>query len=263
MSVAPPRSESGIDLYTVPTPNGLKVSLALEELKLSGSPIKWTEHKISFATNEQKEPWFLAINPNGRIPAIIDNDRKGLNVWETGSILRYLTKYYDPNFALHFPESEEDYETEMYNWVYFQHGGLGPMQGQAGHFLNAAPEKVKYGARRYIDETKRLLQVYEDRLKDGREYLVGPGKGKFSLADVVAVTWARGSGFSLGVPHLSEIGMPNVQAWIERIEARPAGKITFASDFVTLGKQKDGWEQTARDKVSWVWAEDGKPKDEL
>ncbi|KAL8278503.1 hypothetical protein RQP46_009193 [Phenoliferia psychrophenolica] len=262
MSVAPPRSTSGFDLYTVPTPNGLKVTLALEELKAAGVPnIAWTEHKLNFGANEQKSDWFLAINPNGRIPAFIDNDRNGIAVWETGSMILYLSKYYDTDFVLHFKEDE--FETEMINWIFFQHGGLGPMQGQAGHFVSAAPEKIPYAARRYIDETKRLLQVYEDRLK-GKDYLVGPGKGKFSYADIVAVTWARASHFSMGIPHLSEAGLPLVQQWVERIEAREGAKKAFASDFITLGKQKSGWEEEARKKVEWVWAEKGdKKKDEL
>ena len=171
----------------------------------------------------------------------------------------------------------------------------------------------RYGARRYIDETKRLLQVYEDRLAN-KDYLVGAGAGKFSYADIVrtffsfsqyplrmcpvvcplyalpsfatirlrcntfttllsngaspnsqrshsdfhtstsqvAVTWARASHFSLGIPHLSEAGLPKVQEWVERIEAREGAKKAFASDMITLARQKSGWEDEARKKVEWV-----------
>ncbi|KAK4705298.1 glutathione S-transferase, partial [Phenoliferia sp. Uapishka_3] len=211
--------------------------------------------------NEQKEPWFLAINPNGRIPAMLDNDRPGSPaIWETGSMLLYLAKCYDTNHALHF--KEDNFEDEMINWIFFQHGGLGPMQGQAGHFVSAAPEKIPYAARRYIDETKRLLKVYEDRLKD-RDYLIGEGRGKFSYADIVAVTWARASHFSLGIPHLSEASLPLVQKWIERIEARDGAKKAFAEDMITKAREKDGWEEESRKKVEWVWKDQGSKKDEL
>ncbi|GAA5824009.1 hypothetical protein JCM11251_003378 [Rhodosporidiobolus azoricus] len=229
-STGPPASEDGLDLYSVRTPNGLKINVALEELKELGLPLKWTEHVLDFGKNEQKEPWYLQINPNGRIPAVIDRDRKDQRIWETGSILLYLSKHYDKDFLLHFENDAE--ETEMWSWVFFQHGGLGPMQGQAGHFLGAAPVKDKYAAKRYIEETKRLLSVYEDRLNEGedggREYLAGEGKGRFSFADIVSFTWARAYPMSLGVPSLASgehgFSFPAVSAWLDRIAARPGTK---------------------------------------
>ncbi|KAI5479982.1 Glutathione S-transferase [Pseudohyphozyma bogoriensis] len=261
MSTAPVHSAPGIHLFTVGTPNGLKVSVALEELKALGAEVPpYTTHKINFGTNEQKEPWFLEINPNGRIPAIIDNERNGKKVWETGSILLYLAKYYDKSYKLHF--EDEDDETDMLNWIFFQHGGLGPMQGQAGHFLNAAPEKIKYGAKRYIDETKRLFSVYEAQLQD-RDYLVGPGRGKFSLADIVSFTWVRAVPFSLGVPTVAEAGFPELQKWVDRIEAREGTANALGEDGISQLKKKENWEDETRKKVEWVYAGDERKKDEL
>ncbi|GAA5833891.1 hypothetical protein JCM3766R1_002460 [Sporobolomyces carnicolor] len=252
MSSAPTPSTEGLDFYSVKTPNGLKINIALEELNALGTAIKWKEHSIDFSKNEQKEPWFLEINPNGRIPAVIDRSNNNLAVWETGSILRYLAEQYDKEHKLHFDSVEE--ETELYNWVFFQHGGYGPMAGQAGHFLNAAPEKVPYAAKRYLEESARLLEVYEKRLSEqGREYLAGKGKGKFSYADIASFPWIRAHPYSLGLASL-EKDYPNIVEWIQRISAREGTKKAIQGDMVEKIKSKEGWEAEAEKKREWVYA---------
>ncbi|GAA6061202.1 hypothetical protein JCM10212_001523 [Sporobolomyces blumeae] len=268
-STAPPASPSGIDLYSVRTPNGLKVNIALEELNALGTPIEYKEHAIDFSKKEQKEPWFLEINPNGRIPAIVDRSNDDIKVWETGSILRYLAEHYDKEHKLHFDSFAE--ETEMYNWIFFQHGGLGPMAGQANHFLSA-DIKLPYAAKRYMDETKRLMSVYESRMSEAievdgqpqeREYLAGKGKGKFSYADIASFTWVRIHPFSLGVPSLST-DFPRVARWLERIEAREGVKRAVKGDMLDKFKSKEGWEAESRQRVEWVERGEEKPKrDEL
>ncbi|GAA6014337.1 hypothetical protein JCM11491_005046 [Sporobolomyces phaffii] len=253
MSTAPPASSEGLDFYSVKTPNGLKINIALEELNALGTPIKYKEHSIDFSKNEQKEPWFLEINPNGRIPAVIDRSSNDLAIWETGSILRYLAEKYDTGFKLHFDSLAD--ETELYNWVFFQHGGYGPMAGQAGHFLNAAPDKVPYAAKRYLDESARLLDVYEQRLaQDGREYLVGSGKGKFSYADIASFPWIRAHPYSLGLSSL-EKDYPKIVEWMKRIEAREGTKKAIAGDMVEKIKSKEGWQAETDKKREWVYAE--------
>ncbi|GAA5897077.1 glutathione S-transferase family protein [Sporobolomyces salmoneus] len=252
MSSAPPASSEGLDFYSVKTPNGLKVNIALEELNALGTPIKFKEHSIDFGKNEQKEPWFLEICPNGRIPAVIDRSNNNLAIWETGSILRYIAEKYDTEHKLHFDNLED--QTEMYNWVFFQHGGYGPMIRQAGHFLNAAPEKVPYAAKRYLEESARLLDVYEKRLSQGdREYLVGKGKGKFSYADIVIFPWIRAHPYSLGLASL-EKDYPNIVQWMDRISAREGTKKAIEGDMVEKIKSKEGWEEETEKKREWVYA---------
>ena len=141
-------------LYTDATPNGLKASIALEEL---GLPYK-TEH-INIATNKQKEQWFLDINPNGRIPAMTDtfSDGKTIRLFESGGIFQYLVDEYDKDYKISFPKGTREYY-QMTNWVFFQNAGLGPMQGQANHFVRYAPEKIEYGMNRYVNETRRPVR---------------------------------------------------------------------------------------------------------
>jgi len=213
-----------LTLYTAATPNGHKASVALEELKSAypNAPISYEYKAIDFSKIEQKEPWFLKINPNGRIPAIIHHKPDGteFNVFESAAILLYLTKHFDPGHKLSFPDgTPEDSETQQ--WLFFVIGGIGPMQGQANHFLKYAPEKIQYGIDRYTTEVKRLYTVLEDRLKEGegRDYLVGPGRGKFTIADINAWTWCKGWSYS-GIESIDHL--PHFKAWLERIRERPA-----------------------------------------
>ncbi|KAI0407219.1 glutathione S-transferase II [Xylaria palmicola] len=170
--------------------------------------------------NTQKEPWFVAAGANGRIPAIVDHDRNGFAVFEGLAILGYLTRRYDPEHKFSFPVDSNEYD-EAETWMAWQHGGLGPMQGQANHFLRFAKEKIPYGIQRYIGETERLYGVLDARLAD-REYVVG---GKFSIADINLVGWVNGAVLS-GID--IEGRFPNVHKWLERCLARPGVQRGFA-----------------------------------
>ena len=135
-----------IELYTAGTPNGKKASIMLEELG-----IPYTVHPIDFSKLEQKEEWYLKINPNGRIPAIVDKDNGDFPVFESGAILIYLAEKYGK-----FLSKDPKERSIAIQWLMFQMGGVGPMQGQANHFVKFAPEKIPYAMNRYVDETKRL-----------------------------------------------------------------------------------------------------------
>lgn len=192
-----------INLYTSATPNGWKASIVLEEL---GVP--YTLHAISLSKGEQKAPDYLKINPNGRIPAIVDRDEGNFAVFESGAIMIYLAEKYG-----RFMPKDVKGRSEVIQWVMFQMGGIGPMQGQANVFFRYAPEKIPYAIERYQTETKRLYRVLESRL-ESREYLCG----EYSIADMANWSWVS-LHFWAGV----EIDdLPNVKAWAERIRARPA-----------------------------------------
>ena len=201
-------STPNIELLTSATPNGQKISIFLEEL---GIPYKTTS--IDLGKDEQKSSSFLKTNPNGRIPAIIDHSRNAFPVFESGAIFLYLAEHYDKQFKFSFENADE--RSEMLQWLFFQNAGVGPMQGQANHFVRYAPETIDYGIKRYTNETKRLYSVLEARLED-RDYLVGKGKGKYSIADITTFTWVRWAPWA-GI-ELSEF--PRLKAWAEKIEQR-------------------------------------------
>jgi len=205
---------SNIHLYTAQTPNGIKISMTLEEL---GLPYEFTG--IDFGKNSQKEPWFLEINPNGRIPALSDEftDGKPIRLFESGSIMQYLVERYDTEHKLSFPPGTREHH-EMTSWMYFLNAGVGPMQGQANHFFRYAPEKIEYGVNRYQNETRRLYSVLDKHLNDtGNSYLVG---GKCTIADIAHIGWISAAGWA-GV----EIDdFPNLKAWKTRMWERPAIK---------------------------------------
>ncbi|KAJ7767669.1 glutathione S-transferase C-terminal-like protein [Mycena metata] len=223
MTAAASTIGSGITLLTAATPDGYKASIALEELKAIGTIPSYSVVPTSFQKNEQKSDWFLKMRRVRRIPALVDaiEGQAPVNVWESASILLYLARVYDTNHVFHFSDPAE--EQELLNGIFFLQGGFGPMQGQANHFFRYAPEKIPYAIKRYQDETHRLYSLYETRLAD-REYLVGPGTGKYTIADICtygalklpmvqcSYAWA---GLSLD-------GFPNLKAWLERIAARPA-----------------------------------------
>ncbi|KAJ3164184.1 hypothetical protein HDU88_005496 [Geranomyces variabilis] len=233
-----------LTLYTVGTPNGQKVSIALEELGL-----KYKTRKIDFASNEQKADWFIKINPNGRIPALVDESRGNFAVMESTAILFYLAEHYDPNHIL-LPK-DANARSEVTQWAFFQHGGLGPMQGQANHFFRYAPEKIPYGIKRYQDETKRLYSVMELGLqKDGgRDFLAG----EYSLADIACFGWVAGHNWA-GVS-LDEF--PLLDKWLHRVAARDAVKrgmnvpdpnTLIERDF----KVPDDADKKAEDAKKWI-----------
>jgi GST-like protein len=187
-------------LYTSATPNGHKISILLEEL---GVP--YVVHPIDLGKNEQKEPEYLKINPNGRIPAIVDD---GFAVFESGAIMIYLAEQHG-----RFMPSDVKRRSEVIQWLMFQMAGIGPMQGQANVFVRYFPEQLQAVIDRYQKETLRLYGVLESRL-DGRSYLCD----EYSIADIACWTWVNyhdWAGVSLD-------DLPRVQDWYDRIAARPA-----------------------------------------
>ncbi|MCO7568596.1 MULTISPECIES: glutathione S-transferase family protein [Pseudomonas] len=192
-----------IDLYTAATPNGHKVSILLEELGLP-----YTVHALSFDKREQKAPAFLKINPNGRIPAIVDRDNGDFPVFESGAILVYLAE----RSGQLLPTDAKGRSIVM-QWLMFQMGGIGPMQGQANVFFRYFPEKLQGAIDRYQHETRRLYEVLDTRLQQV-EYL----GGDYSIADIATFPWVRGHEWS-GV---SVQGLPALQRWMAALEARPA-----------------------------------------
>jgi GST-like protein len=196
-----------IELYTAATPNGFKVSVALEEL---GLPYK--VHPIDIRAGEQFAPDFLLISPNNKIPAILDRDGPGgapLALFESGAILLYLA---DKTRRLLATDGPARYAALA--WLFFQVGNIGPMFGQAGHFRMYAPEKIPYAIDRYTNEVKRLYGVLDRRLAES-VYLAGE---EYTVADIANVTWALGAE-RLG---LDLADFPNVQRWISALKARPA-----------------------------------------
>jgi len=198
----PPRP-SMIDLYTSATPNGWKASILLEEL---GVP--YTVKPLSLSKGEQKTPAFLKINPNGRIPAIVDRDEGDFAVFESGAVMIYLAE----KFGRFLPADRKG-RSEVIQWLMFQMGGVGPMQGQANVFFRYAPEKIPYAIERYQNETRRLYTVLDTRLAD-REFLAGD----YSIADMANWAWVS-LYFWAGV---SIDGLPHLQRWMRAIATRPA-----------------------------------------
>jgi len=213
-------------LYTAGTPNGYKVAIMLEELKaVYGSVVDYDVESINLRTNRQKEPWFIKLNPNGRIPVLVDRSRNDFVVFETAAILLYLVQHYDKDSKFVFKADTQPNDwSEMLQWIFFAHGGVGPMQGQCGHFNVFASEDVPYAKKRYLDETKRLYGVLEIRLTD-RDYLAGPGRGTYSVADINVLPWIRNHAKS-GIEAIDEF--PNLKAWLKRGLERPAVKAGVA-----------------------------------
>jgi glutathione S-transferase len=207
-------NKSDIHLYTAQTPNGIKVSMLLEEL---GLPYKVTA--IEFSKNTQKEPWFLEINPNGRIPALTDTftDGSPIRLFESGSIMQYLVDRYDTEHKVSYPRGTREYY-EVNSWLFWQMGGLGPMQGQANHFARYAPEKIQYGIDRYQNETRRLYRVMDEHLSKSKSgYLVGD---KCTIADLACWGWVA-AGYWAGI---SLDDFPSLNAWVDKIVSRPGSE---------------------------------------
>jgi len=189
-----------IQFYTAPTPNGRKVSIALEEL---GVP--YTVHAVDLKAGEQKQPAFLAINPNGRIPAIVDD---GFPVFESGAILLYIAE----RFGGLLPETAQGRSVAI-QWLMWQVGGLGPMHGQANVFNRYFPEKIPAVISRYQNETMRLFRVMDRRLAD-HAFLAG----EYSIADIACWPWVMQHDWAgLDISELTHL-----TRWLAAIGARPA-----------------------------------------
>jgi glutathione S-transferase len=193
-----------IDLYTAATPNGWKISILLEEL---GVP--YTVRHVRLDRLEQKSPEYLELNPNGRIPTIVDREEGNFVVFESGAILIYLAEKYG-----RFLPQDRKGRSVTIQWLMFQMAGIGPMQGQANVFYRYAPEKIEYAIRRYQNETRRLYTVLDTRLSKV-PYLAGE---EYTIADIATFPWVSIHGWA-GV----EVDdLPHLRDWMERVRSRPA-----------------------------------------
>jgi GSH-dependent disulfide-bond oxidoreductase len=200
-----------IEVHYWPTPNGWKVTIALEEMGLP-----YVIRPVNIGAGEQFKPAFLAISPNNRMPAIVDSavDGEPISVFESGAILQYLGRK-----TGQFYPADERARVEAEQWLYWQMGGLGPMSGQAAHFRNYAPtiepdpEKLAYGVKRYTGEVERLYGVMDRRLAD-RPYLAGD----YSIADMASWPWLRGA----AVFGQDLAAFPHLKRWFDEVGARPA-----------------------------------------
>ncbi|KAI4188095.1 MAG: hypothetical protein L6R41_002346 [Letrouitia leprolyta] len=249
-------TRTDIVLYTSLTPNGHKASITLEELG-----IKYEVKTIEIMKNMQKEDWYLKINPNGRIPAIVDRtpttDGKAREkrVFESGALMLYLCQKYDPEHKLNYPYDSDEY-WEVVEWLVWMQSGLGPMQGQANHFYRYAPEEIEYGIKRYQTETKRLYQVLEDRLAEQTNatgtdtpWTVGDRMTIADIANFGWINWAEWAGIDVKQFKL-------LSQWVDRINDRPAVQrgLNVPEPFTMKEKMKnkDFAEEFAKKHSQWV-----------
>ncbi|GIS23893.1 MAG: thiol:disulfide oxidoreductase [Alphaproteobacteria bacterium] len=190
------------DLYTSATPNGYKVSIMLEELKL-----KYKVHKIDLGKQTQKEEWFLNLNPNGRIPVLKDNENNKV-IFESGAILYYLAIKYNKFFF-------EEKRTEIMQWLMFQMSAIGPMQGQANVFFRYMDEKIPVAISRYQNECRRLYEVLDKQLQDNKWIC-----GEYSIADIATWPWIK-IYFWAGIDISN---LDNLSRWMDQMERRKACK---------------------------------------
>ncbi|MBL9100030.1 MAG: glutathione S-transferase N-terminal domain-containing protein [Myxococcales bacterium] len=222
-----------IDLYTAATPNGHKISIALEELGLA-----YTVHALSLTAGDQKTPAFLAINPNGRIPAIVDRDHDDFAVFESGAILIYLAE----KTGKLLPADVKG-RSRVLQWLMLQMSGVGPMFGQANVFFRYAPEKLPWAIGRYQREGRRLLEVL-DRQLAGSEYLAGD----YSIADIATWPWTRGADWA----GIDTGGLPHLERWSAAVAARPAvlrGKDIPPSPLAAPDADREQFARNVRDTV--------------
>lgn len=192
-----------IELLTSETPNGWKVSIALEEMALP-----YTYRHIRLSQLEQKQEWYLKLNPNGRIPTIIDHGNDDFVVFESGAILIYLAE----KTGLFLPRDVKG-RSRVIQWLMFQMSAIGPMMGQANVFYRYAPEKIPYAIDRYQREVRRLFEILDRQLAE-HEYLAGG----YSIADIATWSWVRGYEWSgVGID-----GLDHLKRWLDLIAARPA-----------------------------------------
>jgi glutathione S-transferase len=209
-----------IDLYTAPTPNGHKASITLEELALP-----YEVHVINLLAGDQKKPEFLKINPNGRIPAIVDRDEGDFAIFESGAIMIYLAEK-----AGRLLPTDKKGRSRVIQWLMFQMGGIGPMMGQANVFFRYFPEKIQPAIDRYQNECRRLFEVLNGHLADNH-WLVGD----FSIADIANWSWVRTYKWS-GV---SIEGLDHLQRWMGQLNERPACRKGLEVPFPLPDMDKD------------------------
>lgn len=221
-----------IDLYTAATPNGWKVSVALEELELP-----YEVHRISFSKGQQKSPEYVALNPNGRIPTIVDRDAGNFAVFESGAILIYLAE----KTGKLMPGDAKGRSTVI-QWLMFQMGGIGPMMGQANVFYRYFPEKIQPAIDRYQKECRRLFEVLDRRLA-ANEFLAG----EYSIADIANWCWVRTHLWSgVDIEDLKHLAR-----WRDQLAERPACKkgVTIPFDLPELVTGKSDRAQKLADSA--------------
>ncbi|MCJ8146759.1 glutathione S-transferase N-terminal domain-containing protein [Acinetobacter sp. A3.8] len=199
-----------IDLYYWGTPNGHKISIALEEMKLA-----YKIYPINILSNDQFDPDYLKISPNNKIPAIVDHDTfdgQPISIFESGAILQYLGR----KTGLFYPQNERK-RIQVEQWLMWQMGGFGPMLGQNHHFSKFAPERLEYPTKRYQAETKRLYGVLNTHLQN-RAFVAGQGQGEYSIADMAIFPWMLTHEWQ----NIDLNDFVNVKSYFERIYAREA-----------------------------------------
>ncbi|GAA6059958.1 hypothetical protein JCM10212_001307 [Sporobolomyces blumeae] len=270
LSTAPPPelSTPGLVVLFGNSPNGWKITIALEALKSVGAIPDYTGVTVFLQSGEQFQPWFKELNPNSKMPVLIDNraDKPRLVVFESGAILEYLARVYDRNFDFSF--DDDDLHQEMVNWIHLAQANLGPQQGQVNHFSRYSKVKCEYSLERFTTEVKRIYQVYEDHLsgagtpsKTPREFLVG---GKPSFADFCTQPWLR-CAFWGGLDISPASGLGHLAAYVERIE-----QITFVQhalkvpeqDLVTRIRSNPDLERQIMEKMKKQRDEQEQAKDE-
>lgn len=206
-----PAHPDRLQLYSLATPNGQKAGIMLEELE-----VPYEAHRINILEGEQFDPEYVEINPNSKIPTLIDPDGPGgqpIAIMESGAILWHLANKFD-----RFLPKDETGRLETLQWLFFQVGHVGPMFGQFGHFFKFAKDKTDdYGEKRYGDEVKRLLGVLDGRL-EGRDFLLGD---ELTIADIATVPWVNALDFYEGKEFVEYGKFTRVHAWIDRFMARP------------------------------------------
>ena len=226
-----------IELYTSPTPNGYKASIALEEME-----IPYNTNAIDLMAGEQKQDEFLTICPNGRIPAIVDGENDDFAVFESGAIMIYLAEK-----SGKFLPTDAKGRSRVIQWLMFQMGGIGPMMGQANVFYRYFPEKIQPAIDRYQAEGRRLFEVLDNHLADN-EYLAGD----YSIADMANWAWVRTHNWS-GV---SIDGLDNLSRWIGSIVERPGAQrgVKVPVDIAELmdAKRKEDADEFSRNARSMV-----------
>ncbi len=224
-----------IDLYTAPTPNGWKASITLEELE-----IPYEVHAVNLMAGDQRTPEFLKINPNGRIPAIVDREAENFPVFESGAIMIYLAEK-----AGRLLPSDARGRSRVIQWLMFQMGGVGPMMGQANVFFRYFPEKIQPAIDRYQNESRRLFEVLDSRLRES-EWLADD----YSIADIANWCWVRTHRWS-GV---SIEGLDPLKRWLDAMKARPGCQrgVEVPFKIPNLTEDQKGAEEFAKNAQSML-----------
>ncbi|KAM6525860.1 Glutathione S-transferase 2 [Fusarium falciforme] len=241
-------TNTNITAYSEGTPNGLKVHIALEELGLEYKLVK-----IDMFNNEQKEPWFTEINPNGRIPAITDKADDGLDlkIFESGAILEYLVAKYDTNHSMSYPYGTKEH-WETISWLMWQMGGLGPMLGQSNFFTRSAQGTHPYSIDRFVNESRRLLRVLDGHLKKSQTgFVVG---NRLTIADIAIWPWVSAIRYS-GLRSIEEF--PNVSKWFWGLLERPGfqkgANIPGPNKYLATNKMTDEeMNKLSEPTVKWI-----------